>query len=56
MDKEQIKGAAKKAEGKIQEKVGEVTNDKSTELKGEAKQVEGEARKKAGDVKDALSG
>lgn len=54
MDKEHIKGAAKKAEGKVQEKIGEATDDKSMELKGKAKQAEGEVRDKAGDVKDAV--
>jgi len=52
MDKEHIKGAAKKAEGKIKETAGKMTGDKSLELKGKADQVEGEARETAGDVKD----
>ena len=54
MDKEHIKGAAKKVEGKAQEAIGKITGDKSMQVKGKAKQVEGEARKAAGDVKDAL--
>ncbi|MEQ9436858.1 CsbD family protein [Hyphomonas sp.] len=52
MDKEHIKGAAKKAEGNVKEAVGKMTDDKSLELKGKADQVEGEARETAGDVKD----
>lgn len=52
MDKEHIKGAAKKAEGNVKEAAGKMTDDKSLELKGKADQVEGEARETAGDVKD----
>jgi uncharacterized protein YjbJ (UPF0337 family) len=54
MDKEHIKGAAKKAEGSVKEAAGKVTGDKSLEMKGKADKVEGEARKTAGDVKDAF--
>lgn len=53
-DKEHIKGAAKEAEGKVKEKIGEAADDASLKAKGKADQAEGEARKKAGDVKDAL--
>ncbi|MEM8771311.1 MAG: CsbD family protein [Pseudomonadota bacterium] len=53
-DKEHIKGAAKEAEGKVKETIGEATDDSSMKAKGKIDQAEGEARKKAGDVKDSL--
>ncbi|MBA3068878.1 MAG: CsbD family protein [Hyphomonas sp.] len=54
MDKEHLKGAAKKAEGQIKETAGKLTGDKKLEIEGKAKKVEGEVRQKLGDVKDAL--
>lgn len=53
-DKEHIKGAAKEAEGKAKEKVGEVAGDASLKAKGKLDQAEGKARKTAGDVKESL--
>lgn len=47
MDKEHIKGAAKKVEGDIKSAAGKLTGN-------EKLQAEGEARKLAGDVKDAF--
>ena len=55
MDKENIKGKAKKAEGEIKETVGEVTDNEKLEREGKADKVEGEARDIIGKVKDALS-
>jgi len=54
MDKEHIKGEAKKAEGKAKEKFGQATGDSETEAEGKLDQAEGEARKTAGDAKDAV--
>lgn len=54
MDKEHIKGAAKKMEGSVKEATGKMTGDKSLEAKGKADKLEGEARKAAGDAKDAV--
>ena len=53
-DKEHIKGAAKEAEGKVKEKIGEVADDASLKAKGKMDQAEGEARKQAGDIKESL--
>ena len=47
MDKEHVKGGAKKAEGEVKDTVGKMTDNKKM-------QAEGEARKTAGDVKDAV--
>lgn len=54
MNKDQVKGAVKDAAGKVQEKYGEVTNDREQQVKGAAKQVEGTVQKEAGDIKEAL--
>ena len=52
MDKEHIKGAAKKVEGTLKEAAGKMTDDKSLELEGKADKIEGNIRDAAGDVKD----
>ena len=54
MDKEHIKGEAKKTEGKLKEAAGDAMDDESLETEGKADQAEGKARKAAGDVKDTL--
>ena len=54
MNSDQIKGTAKDVAGKVQEKAGELTGDKSTQAKGMAKQVEGNVQKGAGDAKETL--
>lgn len=53
MDKEHVKGAAKKAEGEIKETVGEMTDNKKMQAEGKIDKAEGEVRDTAGDVKDA---
>lgn len=55
MNKDQVKGGAKDAAGKVQEKFGEVTGNREQEAKGIGKQVEGKTQKKVGDVKDAVN-
>ncbi|MBK8197581.1 MAG: CsbD family protein [Acidobacteria bacterium] len=52
MDKEHIKGAAKKAEGQIKETAGKVSGNRKLEAEGKFDKAEGEVRKAAGDVKD----
>lgn len=54
MDKEHIKGAAKKAEGSVKEAAGKIAGDTSLEMKGKADKAEGNIRNAAGDVKDAF--
>ena len=54
MNRNQVKGAAKDVAGKIQQKVGELTGNKTQQAKGAAKQVEGKAQKGVGNVKQAL--
>lgn len=54
MNENQVKGAMKDAAGKVQEKVGQATDNRSQEAKGLGKQVEGKTQKAAGDVQDAV--
>ncbi|MDB5802625.1 MAG: CsbD family protein [Rhodocyclales bacterium] len=51
MNKDQIKGAAKKVGGKIEEAAGKVTRSSKLEAKGDARQVEGTVQKNYGDAK-----
>ncbi|MEJ0100088.1 MAG: CsbD family protein [Pseudomonadota bacterium] len=51
MNKDQIKGSAKEAAGKVQQKVGEVTGSTGQQIKGAAREIAGKAQKAYGDVK-----
>jgi uncharacterized protein YjbJ (UPF0337 family) len=54
MNRNQMKGAAKNVAGKVQQKIGELTGNKTQQAKGVAKQVEGKVQKGAGNVEQAL--
>jgi uncharacterized protein YjbJ (UPF0337 family) len=54
MNRDQLKGAAKNIAGKAQQKVGELTGNKTQQAKGAAKQVEGMLQKGVGNVEHAL--
>ncbi|MDB5813940.1 MAG: CsbD family protein [Rhodocyclales bacterium] len=54
MNKDQVKGTAKKVGGKIEEAAGKVTRSAKLEAKGNAKQVEGTIQKNYGDAKAAV--
>jgi uncharacterized protein YjbJ (UPF0337 family) len=54
MNKDQVKGTAKDAAGKMQEAGGRATGSKRTAVKGLAKQAEGKAQKAVGDVKEGM--
>jgi uncharacterized protein YjbJ (UPF0337 family) len=54
MNPNQMKGAAKNVAGKVQQKIGELTGNKTQQAKGVAKQVEGKVQKGAGNVEQAL--
>jgi len=54
MDKEHLKGEAKKAEGHIKDGVGKLTGNEKLQAEGKMDKVEGEICKTAGDVKDAF--
>jgi uncharacterized protein YjbJ (UPF0337 family) len=51
MNKDQIKGTAKHAAGKVQEEAGKVTGNRSQEAKGIGKQASGSIQKGYGDAK-----
>ncbi|MDA0220054.1 MAG: CsbD family protein [Proteobacteria bacterium] len=53
MDKEHVKGAAKKAEGSIKETVGKATGNDRLKNEGRADKAEGHVRSAVGDAKDA---
>lgn len=53
MDREHVKGFAKKAKGAIKEGAGKVSGDKDLENEGKVDKAKGSAHKVAGDVKDA---
>ena len=55
MNKDQLKGSAKQAAGKVQEVAGRITGSRKQEAKGLAKQVAGKTRKAYGDVKEAVA-
>ena len=54
MNRDQVKGDAKNVAGKVQQKVGELTGNKTQQAKGLAKQVEGNVQKGVGDVEQAI--
>jgi uncharacterized protein YjbJ (UPF0337 family) len=51
INKDQVKGRLKEAEGKINEVAGKVTGDKKLEVKGKVQTIGGEAQAKLGDVR-----
>jgi uncharacterized protein YjbJ (UPF0337 family) len=53
MNKDHVKGTANDVAGKVQQKVGEMTGNKESQVKGMGKQVKGKVQKGVGDVKDA---
>lgn len=54
MNKDQVKGAAKDAAGKVQRKTGEAVGSKEHQAKGAVKQAEGKTQKAYGDTKEAV--
>jgi uncharacterized protein YjbJ (UPF0337 family) len=54
MDKENIKGAALKVKGKIEEVAGKILGDKDLELHGKADQLGGAVRDAVGTAKDTV--
>jgi len=54
MNRNQVKGAAKNVAGKIQQKVGELTGNKTQQAKGAAKRVAGKLQKGVGNVEQAF--
>ena len=51
MNKDQVKGRVKEAEGKIKEVAGKLVGNETMEAKGKVQRVLGKAQAKFGDVK-----
>ncbi len=56
MNKDQIKGRAKEAEGKLRQAGGDLTDNASEQAKGAGKEAEGKIQKTFGDAKEKLKG
>ena len=54
MDKDRVKGAAKKVEGRVQKAAGDLTGNSDQKLKGSMKEVEDTAQEKLGKAKDQV--
>ena len=54
MDREHVKGTAKKVTGEIKDKAGKLTGDKDLQAEGKMDKAEGSAHKVVGDIKDAV--
>jgi uncharacterized protein YjbJ (UPF0337 family) len=54
VNRDQVKGTAKDVAGKVQQKVGQLTGNKTQEAKGAAKQMEGKVQKGVGNVEQSL--
>ena len=54
MNRNQMQGAAKDVAGKVQQKLGELTGNKTQQAKGVAKQLQGKVQRGAGNVEEAL--
>jgi uncharacterized protein YjbJ (UPF0337 family) len=52
MNRDQVKGSAKDAAGKVQRKVGEALDSPTQIAKGAAKQVEGKVQKAVGNARE----
>jgi uncharacterized protein YjbJ (UPF0337 family) len=56
MDKDRIKGSAKKIKGSIKETVGKAIGDAKLEREGKAEKVAGKIQNAIGGIKDTLRG
>ena len=52
MNKDQMKGAANEAAGKVQKNVGKATSNGTQEVKGTARELAGKAQKAYGNAKE----
>jgi uncharacterized protein YjbJ (UPF0337 family) len=56
MDKDRIKGSAKRAKGKVKEVAGKVLGDSKLKSEGKGDQVKGKMQNAIGGIKDTLRG
>ena len=52
MNRDQVKGRMKEAEGKVQKEVGDATDSPEDQAKGLGKQAEGKIQKNVGDARE----
>jgi uncharacterized protein YjbJ (UPF0337 family) len=52
--KNQAKGAAKEAQGKVRNAAGGISGDTSEQVKGKAKEMEGKAQRNVGEAQDRI--
>lgn len=52
MNRDQIKGKVKDAEGRVERQAGEWTDNTDAQIDGAKRQVEGKVQKMVGDIKD----
>jgi len=53
MNKDQVKGGAKEAAGKVQKNVGDVVGSEKQQVKGAVREAAGKVQKGYGDAKEA---
>jgi Uncharacterized protein conserved in bacteria len=56
MDKDRIKGSAKRVKGKVKEVAGKVLGDSKLKSEGKGDQVKGKVQNAIGGIKDTLRG
>jgi uncharacterized protein YjbJ (UPF0337 family) len=54
MNKDQVKGAAKEAAGKVQQQAGKLVGSEEQQAKGIGKQVAGNVQKNVGNAKETV--
>lgn len=54
MNKDQVKGVAEQAKGKLKEAAGDLTGNRQLQQEGRADQVGGSVRKSVGDAKEQV--
>jgi len=54
VNRNQVKGDIKDAAGKVQQKFGQLTGNRTQQAKGAAKQLEGKVQKGVGNVEQSL--
>jgi len=54
MNKDQVKGTAKEAAGKVQSQAGKAVGSKEQQAKGYAREAEGKTQQVAGDAKELV--
>jgi uncharacterized protein YjbJ (UPF0337 family) len=56
MDKDRVRGAAKRVKGSVEEAIGKVTGDTKTQRESAARKAIGKGQSAVGDAKDSIRG